>query len=68
MVLNEDIKRNTMAQVELKITTDLYYTAEFLRELATAIEDEGVDLTEMETANGMAEVVWPEEAYEDEED
>lgn len=57
-----------MAQVELKITTDLYYTAEFLRELANAIEDEGVDITEMETANGMAEVEWPEEAYEDSEE
>lgn len=50
-------------QVVIKVTTDLYYTAEFLRELATAIEDEGTDLTEMETANGMAEVEWPDEAY-----
>lgn len=55
-------------QVVVKVTTDLYYTAEFLRELANAIEDEGTDLTEMETANGMAEVEWPEEAYEETEE
>ncbi len=47
-------------QVTLKITTDLYYTAEFLRELATAIEDGG-KLTEYETYRGMAEIEWPEE-------
>lgn len=51
-------------QVVIKVTTDLYYTAEFLRELANQIEDEGC-LSEMETAHGMAEVEWPEEAYED---
>lgn len=55
-------------QVVIKVTTDLYYTAEFLRELATAIEDESTDLTHYETANGDAEIEWPEEAYEDEED
>ncbi len=52
-------------QVVIKVTTDLYYTAEFLRELANQIENEGCDLTEMETANGMAEVEWPDEAYEE---
>lgn len=57
-----------MAQVKLTITTDLYFTADFLRELATVIEDEGVDATFYETGNGMAEVEWPDEAYEDAEE
>lgn len=52
-------------QVVIKVTTDLYYTADFLRELANQIENEGCDLTEMETSHGMAEVEWPEEAYEE---
>ena len=52
-------------QVFLNIQTDLYRTADFLRDLANAIEDEGTDLIEMETAIGMAEVVWPAEAFED---
>lgn len=55
-------------QVVIKVTTDLYYTADFLRDLACQIEDEGTDLTEMETANGMAEIEWPEEAYEENEE
>ena len=55
-------------QVKLTISTDLYFTAEFLRELATAIEDGGVDCTSYETANGVAEIEWPEEAYEDAEE
>lgn len=55
-------------QVVLRITTDLWFTAEFLRELATAIEDESTDLTHYETAQGDAEIEWPEEAYDDNED
>ena len=55
-------------QVKLTISTDLYFTAEFLRELATIIEDEGVDCTFHETANGVAEIEWPDEAYEDAEE
>jgi len=55
-------------QVVLRITTDLWFTAEFLRELATAIEDESTDLTHFETSTGDAEIEWPEEALEDEEE
>lgn len=47
-------------QVILHITTDPYYTAEFLRELATAIEDEGTDLTTYEVGHGCAEIEWPD--------
>ena len=54
---NKDMEEK---QVTLKITTDLYYTAEFLRELAKAIEGGG-KLTEYETYRGMAEIEWPEE-------
>ncbi|MBP5457279.1 MAG: hypothetical protein J6Y37_12335 [Paludibacteraceae bacterium] len=57
-----------MAQVKLTITTDLWFTAEFLRELATAIEDESTDLESYETANGNAEIEWPDEAYDEDEE
>lgn len=57
-----------MAQVKLTISTDLYYTAEFLRDLANAIEDNGTDVESYETANGNAEIEWPEEAYDDEDE
>lgn len=53
-------------QVRLTISTDLYYTADFLRELAVAIEDSGSDRTEFETDYGVAEIEWPDE--DDEED
>ena len=56
-------------QVILRIQTDLYYTADFLRELAAAIEDEGTDLNMYEVvngcANGCAEIEWPDSAYEE---
>ncbi len=45
-------------QVRLVVTTDRYYTADFLRELANEIENMGDDLNEMETAHGMAEIDW----------
>lgn len=54
-------------QVLITLTSDLYYTADFLRELANAIEDEGTDLEHYETANGDAVINWPEEAYDEEE-
>lgn len=44
-------------QVRLVITTDNGYTADFLRELANAIEN-GEDPEEYETAHGMAEIDW----------
>ena len=55
-------------QVKLTISTDLYFTADFLRELAAIIEDEGVDCTTCETAHGIAEIEWPDEAYKDAEE
>ena len=58
--------QNEPPQVKLTITTDLYQTADFLRELANAIENEGTDITEIETSVGMAEIDWPDEAYDDE--
>ena len=48
-------------QVRLTITTDLYYTADFLRELANEIENRGDYLNEYEGANGMATITWPDE-------
>ena len=55
-------------QVTITITTDYLYTAEFLRDLACAIEDEMTDLDTYETGQGCAEITWPDEAYEDEEE
>ena len=45
-------------QVRLVITTDINYTADFLRELANEIENRSDYLDEMETAHGMAEIDW----------
>lgn len=55
-------------QVFIRIQTDLYSTADFLRELANAIENESVEITEFETGVGFAEVDWPDEAYEDDDE
>lgn len=48
------------AQVHLKISTDLGFTADFLRELANAIENRG-PIEDYETFRGVAEITWPEE-------
>ena len=46
-------------QVKLTITTDLGFTADFLRQLANRLE-EGEDLpTFYETFEGRAEISWP---------
>lgn len=50
------------AQVHLEISTDIGYTADFLRELANAIENswEG-EIEDYETYRGVARISWPEE-------
>lgn len=45
-------------QVKLTITTDYGFTADFLRELANQIEEEGESLTEYETSKGCADIEW----------
>lgn len=48
-------------QVTLKITTDYGFTADFLRELANQIEEDGESLTDYETAKGCAEIEWTDD-------
>lgn len=52
-----------MPQVTLTISTDLGYTADFLRDLANAIENSEL-FENYETCNGVASIYYPEEAYE----
>ncbi len=47
-------------QVRLEISTDLGFTADFLRELANAIE-EGEPFEDFETFRGVARIIWPQE-------
>lgn len=47
-------------QVHLQISTDLGFTADFLRELANAIEN-GNPFEDYETFRGVAKITWPEE-------
>lgn len=47
-------------QVHLEISTDLGFTADFLRELANAIEN-GDTFEDYETFRGVARISWPEE-------
>ena len=46
-------------QVTLKIQTDYGFTADFLRELANQIEEQGEELTTYETFRGCADIEWP---------
>ena len=45
-------------QVTLKITSDYGFTADFLRDLANQIEEEGESLTTFELPHGCAEIEW----------
>jgi hypothetical protein len=45
--------------VFLRISTDIGYTADFLRELANAIE-EGEPFEDYETFRGIARISWPD--------
>jgi hypothetical protein len=47
-------------QVQLQISTDIGFTADFLRELANAIE-ESDPFEDYETFRGVAKISWPEE-------
>lgn len=47
-------------QVHLQISTDLGFTADFLRELANAIEN-GEPFEDYETFRGVAKITWPQE-------
>jgi hypothetical protein len=53
----------TPNQVQLTISTDLGFTADFLRELANAIENDENDepFEDYETFRGVAKITWPEE-------
>lgn len=48
-------------QVKLTISTDVYWTAEFLRELANEIENRGDYLDEYESEHGVAQIEWPDD-------
>lgn len=48
-------------QVHLEISTDIGYTADFLRELANAIEESEDEIGDYETYRGIAEISWPQE-------
>ena len=47
-------------QVELHISTDIGYTADFLRKLADAIENSGEEINDYETFRGVASISWPD--------
>ena len=47
-------------QVQLCISTDIGYTADFLRELANAIEESETPFRDYETFRGVASISWPE--------
>lgn len=49
----------TPVQVFLRISTDIGYTADFLRELANAIEN-GEPFKDYETFRGVAAISWPD--------
>lgn len=54
-----EFNEETPAQVFLRISTDIGYTAKFLRELADAIE--GSDpFEDYETFRGVAAISWPD--------
>lgn len=47
-------------QVQLTISTDYGFTANFLRQLADEIEDSSNEFTDYESYRGTAVIVWPE--------
>lgn len=51
----------TPDQVHLEISTDIGYTADFLRELATVIEESEDEVGDYETFRGVATISWPSE-------
>lgn len=51
----------TPDQVHLTISTDIGFTADFLRELANAIEESEDEIGDYETYRGVATISWPSE-------
>lgn len=49
------------AQVQLQISTDIGFTADFLRQLANEIEASEDEIRDYETFRGVARISWPEE-------
>ena len=47
-------------QVHLDISTDIGFTADFLRKLADAIENSGEEIEDYVTFRGFAAIEWPE--------
>ena len=47
-------------QVHLEISTDIGFTADFLRELANAIENSEDEVEDYETFRGVARISWPD--------
>ena len=48
-------------QVHLEISTDIGFTADFLRQLANEIEASEEPLEDYESFRGVAKITWPEE-------
>ena len=55
----EMFDNETPDQVQLTISTDYGFTADFLRELANAIENSEDEMDDYETYRGVAEITWP---------
>lgn len=55
IILNEE----NPEQVQLRISTDWGYTADFLRQLASEIESAEEPFTDYESFRGVAQIVWP---------
>lgn len=55
IILNEE----NPEQVQLRISTDWGYTADFLRQLAIEIESSKEPFTDYESFRGVAQIVWP---------
>jgi len=46
-------------QVQIKISTDWGFTADFLRQLASEIENSEEPFTDYENFRGVAQIEWP---------
>ena len=51
----------TPEQVQLEISTDIGFTADFLRQLANAIEESDHEIQDFESFRGVARIKWPRE-------
>lgn len=56
----EMFDNETPDQVQLTISTDYGFTADFLRQLANEIEASDNEFTDYESYRGVATIVWPE--------